>query len=369
MEKWTQKETSWLKENYSKYTNPEIAEKLDRTVGSIRSKAKSLNLSKPSGFLSKCGKKGVKVTRTCKYCGREYKLPNWLEHLKKYHPRKFKEHQRKAGAKGGKIGGKVTAKKHPEVFEKLQRHIEKHPEVLSKGGKKAWEEHREKLSQNLRKGIEENKHTLPLSSYFPSEELAWLIGYILGDGHFKHTNDESWSIRVSTVDKELQECFMEKFKQWSNYDSFYTRKKNYDDRRDLFITRACFKEACKFLKPFEKDPLKCLKFFPKKYWKWILKGLWDAEGCITLSNANSLKLTFSNTDKEIQELYLRICKYLGFSPHQYGVNISILKTLEVVKFVRKIGVTVKRKITPEIERRISYAMENQGNFVEVKING
>lgn len=47
---WTQEEIEYLINNYSKYTNPQLAKHLDRTVGSIERKAGFLNLKKDDDF-------------------------------------------------------------------------------------------------------------------------------------------------------------------------------------------------------------------------------------------------------------------------------------------------------------------------------
>ena len=172
---------------------------------------------------------------------------------------------------------------------------------------------------NLKK--KERNKTLPKSAKKPSKALAWLVGYILGDGHL---NDVNWSIEVITKDEDLKEYFQKQFEEWSGHTNLSINRRGGGFRKFPSGTRyykpswkiyVYFKEAYQFLKQFDEDPLYCLEFFPKKYWKWILKGLWDAEGCISpQTNPNCVRISFGNYNEEIRELYMKICHHLDFHP-------------------------------------------------------
>jgi len=206
------------------------------------------------------------------------------------------------------------------------------------------------------------KHRLPNKAYKPSKPLSWLVGFILGDGNiFNNT------ITITTIDKEIKNMFIKNFKKWSNFKKFYVyidkRKEQkfsngkYYKVKDRINIRVTFKEASIFLQKFKNNPLYCLEFFPKKYWKYILKGLWDAEGSIFLTRKNYIRIVFSNTNKEILILYKKICSSLGFKFYvsklkRNRVNIVIENLSDVINFIDIIGITIKRKVTPEIKKQI-----------------
>jgi len=199
---------------------------------------------------------------------------------------------------------------------------------------------------------------LPPQSKKPSKDLAWIAGYLLGDGCFS----TGWRITVPTVDIELKEAYVKKYKRWSGnlptvrrisggFYKFPDGKFHYcKSRWEITITA---KEVWKFLEQFDRKPLYCPEFFPKKYWEHLLKGLWDADGYITTGRCpNGLRLGFKNNDEKKRKLFLEICQYLQFHPNHREPRVLLERTPEVVKFVEQIGVTVKRKLTQEIQKRL-----------------
>jgi len=221
---------------------------------------------------------------------------------------------------------------------------------LKRNKKAIWQKAHE---MNL---IRRYKFTLPSSAYNPSENLAWIIGYLLGDGFLT----TGWTIGMKTKDKDLKKFYMEKFKEWSRcgeekFIFSWERKKYKDERKSkiynckkIWVIRVCSKIAWQFLKKFKDNPLYSLKFFSQKYWKFILKGLWDAEGNITPHKGNNrIVIGFSNSNEKILKLYDKICLSLGFHPvvtcRDGGKIINICSLAEVLDFVDKIGITIARK--------------------------
>lgn len=195
---------------------------------------------------------------------------------------------------------------------------------------------------------------LPLSAKKPTKILAWLVGYLLGDGYLT-TN---YTIGMKTKDNDLKEFYMKKFKEWSKFkqEEFVINREEgkYDDKkkgkiytcRKIWIVRACSKEAWQFLKQFADEPFYSLKFFPREYWKFILKGLWDAEGHISPAKGR-LDIGFSNSNENISTLYKKICVSLGYYPREYVYNgeikIILHRMKDVTDFVNIIGITIGRK--------------------------
>lgn len=213
---------------------------------------------------------------------------------------------------------------------------------------------------NLKK---RNSLELLPSMCIPSESLAWLIGYLLGDGYLT----TGWVIGMRTKDDDLKDFYIKKFREWSRCgkDKFIVNReeKKYRDEKKgkiytckkIWVIRVCSKKAWQFLRNFKRNPLYSLKFFPKKYWKFILKGLWDAEGNITPRKGNNrIVIGFSNSNEEILKLYETICSSLGFYPKLVEGNsekaISIYSLAEILKFVDEIGITIARKRKKVMDR-------------------
>lgn len=201
------------------------------------------------------------------------------------------------------------------------------------------------------------------NAYQSNESLAWLIGYLLGDGYLT----TGWVIGSKTKDTDLKDFYIKKFREWSEFDKddflIHQEEREYNDKKKskiypckkIWVIRVCSKKAWQFLKKFKDSPLYSLKFFPKEYWKFILKGLWDAEGNITLRQGNNrIAVGFSNSDAKILKLYERIYLNLGFHPRLAEGNrsksINIYSLAEILDFVDEIGITIARKRKKVIDR-------------------
>jgi hypothetical protein len=218
--------------------------------------------------------------------------------------------------------------------------------------------------------IREYITTLPKRSYKPSKELAYITGLILGDGSFrfqKSKNRTAYVIVYASKDKELTDSFVDNFRKWSDYDlkSIYIMKegrkifpsgKEYNFNK-AYMAQIPFKEAWLFLKKFEDSPDLCMRFFKDRYLKWVLKGLWDAEGCIRAKERQSVRIHFTNNSKDLLSLYIKILKNynLKYSKHKTRdcYNIDIIGKEDKKKFIRLIGgITIKRKMNPLIIKKL-----------------
>ena len=230
---------------------------------------------------------------------------------------------------------------------------------------------------NLRKERGHSFKKLPSLAQKATKSLAWLIGYLLGDGYLT----TSWVIGMKTKDADLKEFYIKTFKDWSKFkgDDFIINQeeKKYNDEKKgkiytcqkIWVVRVCSKEAWNFLKRFKDCPLYSLNFFPKIYWRLILKGLWDAEGNITPHKGNSrIVVGFSNSNEKILTLYEKICSALAFHPVKVNgdneTTISICSQKEVLDFVDKIGITIKRK-RDKAKDRINKLMKKKEIYCEV----
>lgn len=210
----------------------------------------------------------------------------------------------------------------------------------------------------IRLGLKKDR-TIPLKKLpplakKPTKILAWLVGYLLGDGYLT-TN---YTIGMKTKDNDLKEFYIKKFKEWSKFkqEEFVINREEgeYNDKKKgkvytckkKWIVRVCSKEAWQFFKQFSGKPLCSLKFFPREYWKFILKGLWDAEGYISL-NKGGCNIGFSNSNENISTLYKKICNSLGYYPREYihndEIKIVLHRMKDVTDFVNIIGITIWRK--------------------------
>jgi len=196
--KWTKGEENFLKRKYGEMSPKELADLLGRTKSSITHKASQLG-----------------VTKEKKYWTEEE-----IEVLKKNYHKKTAE---EIADLLGRTENSVTHKARRLGVAKEKKHwTEEETEILKKNyHKKTAKEISEMIDRTpgairnkasclgLKKG--NLKYSLPDSAREPSSELAWLIGYILGDGSLIR---ERWRIGVVTKDEELKKKYLDTFKKW-----------------------------------------------------------------------------------------------------------------------------------------------------------
>ena len=320
---WTKEEIKFLKNNYKNLKYKEIAQKLNRTESSIWGKCYNLRLIKERGFCDK--KKIIK------------KLKQYASHLR-------------------------HSPSVAEIDTTLLSSCRRCFGGFNKAKEKAKLETRPKV------------YILPRSAYFPSKESAYIVGVLLGDGSFRFQTSKirkSYVIIFASKDKDFMDYFISKDNHIAvsvieaGYHKFPNNRISYCQK--AWVTQICFKEAWYFLKQFQDKPLFCLKFFPKKYWKRILKGLWDAEGSVSLHGPDNLRMHFVNSNPYILNLYKKILEEFNFVYSIYdrgnSKDICIYKPLEAVRFIKKIkGITIKRKLKPKIIRTINFLNRKNINF-------
>lgn len=180
----------------------------------------------------------------------------------------------------------------------------------------------------------------------PTIHLGYIIGVALGDAHLsmKHIN-------LTVTDKDFIEYFAYCLKSIGfepkiYYDSILKSGKQRNQHRCVVNN----KKLCTFLRSI--CNVNWCKSQSKDIQLYILKGLWDSEGCIQLNKT----ISFSNTKLEIAELYSYLLLNVIDIPSHNHKGISKLGNYEVIcyhiyfgkKLYRKIfmdtvGVTIGRK--------------------------
>lgn len=313
MKYWSKSEINFLKNNYKKLKYSEISNRIKRTESSIWTKCYQLKLNK--GYHNLWNKR---------------KVINKLNEFSK------------------KLGHSPSAR---EVSIPLLRACERYFESFNNAKKVA------KLTTRV------NLNFLSKECYKPSKELAYVTGVVLGDGSIriqKSKKRTSYVIIFATVDEDFMEKFINDFYLWSKYKPYvkvmsggYKRfpSGKFYKYRKFFCTQIPFKSACLFLSKFKINPKYCLKFFPKKYLKWVIKGLWDSEGNVRISNKKYLRIVFVNYDKDIIHLFREILDKFSipYSLQKFGKrypHIEILTNEGRIKFVNLVGgFTIKRKMS------------------------
>ena len=333
MKKWSEDDINFLKNNYRTSNYKDISNELNRSLGSIYWKSFEMNLKKGRwNNINKLNKDSV--------------VKLLIEQSRK-------------------MGKSPSAREIPIA---LRSACQRHFGSFNKAKKAA----------NLE--IKNSIRILPKTAFKPSKHLAYIAGLILGDGSFRYQKSKhrtSYVIVYATKDRELMSFFLNNFQKWTGYRPEISITKrgykkfpggNYYHFRKAYVTQICYKEAWVFLKQFKDKPELCLKFFPNKYQHWILKGLWDAEGCIR-AKGKSLRIHFSNSDENILKLYTSLLRKFNFiySIHTLKdcFNVDILIEYDMVRFVKLInGITIKRKVNNIVLKKLSSYRTDKNSFFE-----
>ncbi len=311
--KWEHKELEFLKDNYKQLSYITISKKLNRPVSNVYWKAFELSLNKGRW------NEDNRLNKT--------KVINLL-------------------IKNAKVLGRSPSIREVPIAVKsaCQRHFGSFNAAKRAAGL----------------ATKENINSLPKKAYLASKELAYIVGLLLGDGSFRYQESKertSYTIVYASKDKDLMSTFLKNFERWSNLmpkklhviKASYKRFPNgrYYHSKKAYMVQIGFKEAWMFLKIFKDKPLLCLQFFPLKQTRWLIKGLWDAEGCISKNNGY-LRIHFSNSNEDILELYKKLLE-LNSIKHRIErsggmTNITTSDKENVYKFINVIdGITISRK--------------------------
>lgn len=321
MRKWTKEEISFLRKNFQKLSYIEISKILNRPLQGVYRKAFDL---------------GIKKGRW----NEENKLNR--EKVVKLLLKQKNKLRRSPSLRDVPISLRSACQRHFGNFNNAKR------------------------KANLK--IREKIRILPPNSYSSSKELAYVVGLILGDGSFRHQKSRertSYVIVYATKDKELMDFFLKNFGNWAGFKpkkisivkekiKKFPNGKNYYCKK-VYLVQIPSKNTWIFLKEFKDKPEKCLIFFRRNHQNWLLKGLWDAEGCIRAQNSKYLRIHFSNSNKNIINLYTKLLENFNFKyaihKTSKGFNIDILSKQSMIKFIKLIGgITINRKLNKNIQK-------------------
>lgn len=157
-----------------------------------------------------------------------------------------------------------------------------------------------------------------ISSYFPSKELAYIIGVMLGDGNLMKGKCKGLRLRV--IDKDFILNFKKKLEKWSGLKTtriYKIKDKSYVQGYIWGIMLISTK-AYEFYNQFDinknKNAFKNIDLFLNKqeYKIEFIKGFFDSEGCISTG-----RIAFSNTNLDLINYTQKLCNNLNIKTKIY----------------------------------------------------
>jgi len=196
----------------------------------------------------------------------------------------------------------------------------------------------------------------------PSEDLAYIIGVVCGDGHAevkKGNKGRRHFIFLAAKDKEFVEEFAIRVARVLNRPRPNVRVNS----RGLYYVQVESKTLCELLKkPIDIEKIRKFVEHCEKCMGMFLRGFFDSEGCISKEGY----ITLSNTDYELLTYVQRLLNRLGIeatgprpkrrqgtvfhdprTEKQYSTNKDVyeiyIRTSSNINFHRHIGFTIRRK--------------------------
>jgi intein-encoded DNA endonuclease-like protein len=171
----------------------------------------------------------------------------------------------------------------------------------------------------------------------PSEELAFLVGAVMGDGSII-LDEDYWRVVVASKDLEFLEAVNECLKE--------LRGRTYPIHKDkhcgVYRIAFCSVEFAEYM--HERRFLKCIEEYPEAF----IRGAFDAEATVNL-NGNWLYIIFRVKSKEFAN-FVKKCLELtdipfteGFANGQGLYRVTIAREEALRKYAERIGFTIKRK--------------------------
>lgn len=181
-------------------------------------------------------------------------------------------------------------------------------------------------------GLDSFKHTSQTQSYNnsvvkyedgmddESKEKGYIRGVLLGDASlYERGSKDRWRLSLDTVDKEFAIQFGVMLCEWTGlewdgWDSEDTEvscvgpRPQEGNAQDQWRIDKSVTKISNILHDFQDVEIEKVMGKSSVYKQYLLKGLWDSEGCIERDGA----VTFTSTDSDILWLYMELLsKLLG----------------------------------------------------------
>jgi intein-encoded DNA endonuclease-like protein len=191
----------------------------------------------------------------------------------------------------------------------------------------------------------EGYHPLGATNRFEvvaSPELAYVIGAVLGDGYVHYKSGQEYEAVLCVKDREFAETFSK------SVTKILRKQKPYKVQR---VNGRYYRvEAHSFeLYQFLTKPIEELKPYVEAYPNHFLRGLYDAEGSVSVDQ-HGYRIRLSNTNPNIIQLAKEMLERMGFkvhvsyNPEHYGeYTLNITGKEQIRRFAREIGFSIPRK--------------------------
>ncbi|MFH1978241.1 MAG: LAGLIDADG family homing endonuclease [Candidatus Aenigmatarchaeota archaeon] len=210
------------------------------------------------------------------------------------------------------------------------------------------------------------KHEIPKSSRKMTEEKAYILGVIVGDGWLHKTKNDSYQIGLQAIDMdfvyEFIRCFEKVYELKPKVTLIEEKTPNWNDKLQARIcSKNIFNDIMSYgnVGKYEWTVPKIVFNSPENIKCAFLKGFFDSEGCVDKSKkiiTNSVSLGLYDiksllVSMDIRSNIIKITKVKGNRKMRYDLNITGRSYIEL--YAQRIGFSIKRK-----ERKLEILLNN-----------
>jgi AraC-like DNA-binding protein len=147
----------------------------------------------------------------------------------------------------------------------------------------------------------------------PSEQLFYVLGVIYGDGNYRKDGD-TYRVELRVTSKTFAKSFEEILRQIGLKPCTWVDKRSERNPSwsDLYTVSACSARLCKWLKEKSYDDIWNIMQTNTECVKAFLRGFYESEGCLHLRKEGGIRVSVSNTKKELIDLVARAVEHIGF---------------------------------------------------------
>jgi intein-encoded DNA endonuclease-like protein len=147
----------------------------------------------------------------------------------------------------------------------------------------------------------------------PSEELAYIIGVLLGDGAVCGKQ-----IRLRTVDIKFAESFYKALKQVGFRPSLTIEENHGFGHKPLYVTTAASVDFVKWFKNLSINDIEAIVLKTRNLAVSFLRGFYESEGCLRVEKQGNPRAMLYNTNRQIVNLVVKAINFIGFNAYVQG---------------------------------------------------
>jgi len=151
----------------------------------------------------------------------------------------------------------------------------------------------------------------------PSEELAYIIGVLLGDGAVCRRQ-----VRLRTADIAFAKSFYDALKRVGFRPSLTIEENRGFGHNPLYVTTASSVDFVKWFKNLSMNDIEAIVLKTRSLAVSFVRGFYESEGCFKVEERGNPRAIMSNTNAQIVNLVVKAIRFIGFNAYIQGPYVT-----------------------------------------------